>query len=127
MLLMMAALAKTEGNAELAKRYRPQVRQWANYLKEKGLDPENQLCTDDFAGHLAHNTNLSIKAIVALGGYSLLCDMLGDKDEAAAFRKVAQEMARQWLKMADDGDHYRLAFDRKDTWSQPYNLVWDHV
>jgi hypothetical protein len=127
MLLMMAALARTEGNADLARRYRPLLRQWANYLKAKGLDPENQLCTDDFAGHLAHNTNLSIKAIVALGGYSLLCDMLNEKEEAAAFRKSAQEMARDWLKMADDGDHYRLAFDRPDTWSQPYNLVWDRL
>jgi hypothetical protein len=127
MLLMIAALAHTTGNADLAKRYWPVVRQWANYLKEKGLDPENQLCTDDFAGHLAHNTNLSIKAIVALGGYALLCDMLGDKSEAAAFRKTAHEMARDWLKMADDGDHYRLAFDKKDTWSQPYNLVWDRL
>jgi hypothetical protein len=127
MLLMMAAIAKTDGTASLAKKYWPLVRQWANYLKDKGLDPENQLCTDDFAGHLAHNTNLSIKAIVALGGYALLCDMLGDKDEGAAFRKLSRQMARQWIKMADDGDHCRLAFDRPGTWSQSYNLIWDRL
>jgi hypothetical protein len=127
MLLMMAALAKTEGNAKLAKKYWPLLKQWANYLKEKGLDPENQLCTDDFAGHLAHNTNLSVKAIVALGGYALLCDMAGKKDEADGFRKIAKKMALQWVKMADDGDHFRLAFDRPGTWSQTYNLVWDKL
>jgi hypothetical protein len=127
MLLMMAALAKTDGNADLARKYWPLVKQWANYLKEKGLDPENQLCTDDFAGHLAHNTNLSVKAIVALGGYALLCDMLGKKEEGADFRKTAKDMALQWVKLADDGDHFRLAFDRPGTWSQSYNLVWDKL
>jgi len=127
MLLMMAALAKTDGNADLARKYWPLLSQWANYLKAKGLDPENQLCTDDFAGHLAHNTNLSVKAIVALGGYALLCDMVGKKDEGKAFRKTAREMARQWVKMADDGEHFRLAFDRPGTWSQTYNLVWDKL
>jgi hypothetical protein len=127
MLLMMAALAKTDGNADLAKKYWPLMKQWAHYLKDKGLDPDNQLCTDDFAGHLAHNTNLSVKAIVALGGYALLCDMADKKDEGAAFRKTAKDMARQWVKMADDGDHFRLAFDRPDTWSQSYNLVWDKL
>ena len=127
MLLMMAALAKTDGNADLARKYWPLMKQWADYLKKKGLDPENQLCTDDFAGHLAHNTNLSVKAIVALGGYALLCDMVGKKDEGDAFRKTAREMALQWVKMADDGDHYRLAFDKPGTWSQTYNLVWDKL
>jgi len=127
MLLMVAAIAKIEGNADYAVKYWPLMTKWAEYLKDKGLDPENQLCTDDFAGHLAHNCNLSLKAIEALGAYAMLCDMLGRKEEAKVYRKLAEEFAAKWVKMADDGDHFRLAFDKPGTWSQKYNLVWDKI
>ena len=127
MLILMAALAKIEGNADFAARYWPELSRWAEYLKEKGLDPENQLSTDDFAGHLAHNSNLSIKAILALGAYGLLADMTGRKEVAADYRRISHDFAAKWIPMADDGDHYRLAFDREGTWSQKYNLVWDKL
>jgi hypothetical protein len=127
MLLMFAALAKIEGNANYANRYWPQLQQWAEFLRKEGMDPENQLSTDDFAGHLAHNANLSIKAILALGGYSVLADMTGRKSEATTYRQLAQDMANRWEQMAQDGDHYRLAFDKPGSWSQKYNLVWDRI
>jgi hypothetical protein len=127
MILLVAALAKAEGGGKFAAQYWPLLSKWAAYLREKGMDPENQLSTDDFAGHLAHNTNLSLKAILALGAYAGLADAMGKKAEAAEYRREAQQMAERWVRMADDGDHYRLAFDKPGTWSQKYNLVWDRL
>ena len=127
LLLLMAAVAKMEGHADFAGFYWPQLQRWAEYLKKKGFDPENQLCTDDFAGHLAHNVNLSAKAICALGGFAWLCKMRGQQAEAAEYRALAEQFAARWVNEADDGDHFRLAFDKPGTWSQKYNLVWDRI
>jgi Domain of unknown function (DUF4965)/Domain of unknown function (DUF5127)/Domain of unknown function (DUF1793)/Domain of unknown function (DUF4964) len=127
MILMMAALAHAEHKAAFAGRYWPLVTKWAEYLLAKGLDPENQLCTDDFAGHLAHNTNLSMKAIEALAAYAQLAAELGHKEDAAQYAAAAKSMAVKWASMAAEDDHYRLAFDRPNTWSQKYNLVWDSL
>ncbi|MCC6728651.1 MAG: DUF4965 domain-containing protein [Chthonomonadales bacterium] len=127
MLIMLAAMARADGTADYALRYWPTLERWAAYLLEKGMDPENQLCTDDFSGHLAHNANLSIKAIVALAAFAQMSDLAGHAAEAARYRAAARGMAAEWVRRADDGDHYRLAFDKPGTWSQKYNLVWDRL
>jgi hypothetical protein len=127
MLIMFDAIAKAEGNAKFAERYWPLLTQWAEYLRSYGMDPKNQLSTDDFAGHLAHNANLSIKAILAIGSYAQLAEMLGHKSVAAEYHGAAKQMAQKWMTMAADGDHTRLAFNMPNTWSQKYNLVWDRI
>jgi hypothetical protein len=127
LILMIAALERSEGNWDFSRRYMPELTKWAAYLANKGMDPENQLSTDDFAGHLAHNTNLSIKAIEALGAFVEIAKNVGDRDLAERYEKLVRPMPARWEEMARDGDHYKLAFDQNGTWSQKYNLVWDNI
>jgi hypothetical protein len=127
MIILVAAIAKMEKSADFAARYWPVLTRWAEYLRDKGFDPENQLSTDDFAGHLAHNVNLSAKAVIALGAFARLSQMHGDTAAAREYRALAERFAARWVMDANDGDHFRLAFDLPGTWSQKYNLVWDRI
>jgi hypothetical protein len=74
--------------------------QWAKYLEQYGLDPENQLCTDDFMGHLAHNANLSVKAILGLAAYGDMCQRRGDAANAARYAQLAKTDAAHWMQAA---------------------------
>lgn len=127
MLIMAAAVCLAEGRADFAKEHWDLLSAWADYLLEHGLDPEHQLCTDDFAGHLARNANLSIKAIMGVASCALLLEMMGQSSEAQRYRAAAKDMAAQWEEMARDDDHYKLAFGQEGTWSLKYNLVWDEL
>jgi hypothetical protein len=127
MLILCDAVSQATGSAKWLNPWWPKLTEWARYLENYGLDPEEQLCTDDFMGHLAHNANLSVKAILGLAAYGDLCRLRGDQPAAERYAGLAKTDAAHWVNVAADGDHYRLAFDKPNTWSQKYNLVWDRI
>lgn len=126
MILLSNAVCRKDGDFEFARSWWGILTRWNDYLLAKGLDPENQLCTDDFSGHMAHNANLSLKAILAVGAWSQMAEALEDP-RASEVRARAQEMAREWLDLAGGEESTKLAFDQPGTYSLKYNLVWDKL
>ncbi len=128
MLIMETNVALATGNADFANEHIVLLEKWCKYLIKHGADPGHQLCTDDFAGHLAHNCNLSLKAIMGLQGMSMIMKMLGNEEKSAYYRSEAIKMAEIWKNTAvNENGTTRLAFDRPDSYSMKYNMVWDKV
>ena len=88
MLILLVALVETTGDTGYAKRYWGLVTQWADYLVANGLNPGRQLCTDDFAGHLAQNANLALE--VSRYGYVLETGRVTLQDTSSALRQNPQ-------------------------------------
>ena len=119
MLIMLEAARTFGADPTLAETYRPLLDKWVRYLMEYGEDPDEQLCTDDFAGHLAHNVNLAAKAMVGVACYARLTG-----NEAAA--EQARGMAARLLEKIGAQGNTPLTLDGKG-WSMKYNLLWDKV
>jgi hypothetical protein len=127
MIIMADALCQEEGNTRFVDQWWPLLTKWAAYLEKYGPDPEEQLCTDDFKGRLAHNANLSVKAIVALAAYGDMARMHGDPEAAKRYMAMARSDARHWVDVDGEADHFKLAFDKPKTWGQNYNMIWDRI
>ena len=119
MLIMLAAAVHYGADRTLADRSRPLLDQWVQYLVRYGEDPGEQLCTDDFAGHLAHNVNLAAKAMVGVACYGRL---IGDK----AWEDKARAMAARFADTVGMNGNTPLTLDGQG-WSMKYNLLWDKV
>lgn len=128
MLTLVDAICRIEDDYAIAKENIDLLEQWSRYLEEYGEDPENQLCTDDFAGHMPHNVNLAIKAVMGLSGYADILRALGNAGEAERVFAAAGRFAESICVRAKNPDgSCRLAFDRPDTFSLKYNAIWDKL
>lgn len=127
MLIMTALADKYAPDDDYLVRYFGLTEKWANYLVNAGLRPENQLCTDDFAGHLEGNINLAIKSIVGIESFAYICDRLGKRAEAERYDTVARERAARVAAMANGGA-LPLTFDGGEgEFALKYNLLADKL
>ncbi len=123
MILLSYAYYKVSGDTDFLKENAETLKKWADYLIMKGVVLDNQLCTDDFAGHSKKNVNLAIKAIMGIAAYSKIAELLGEEN---AYMAKAKEYADELVEVCGKGkDFLPFSVDKKDSWSLKYNLVWD--
>lgn len=121
MLLICAFYVACGGDKEYIKGELDLLKQWCEYLIDKGLIPENQLCTDDFLNHMDKNVNLAVKATVAIGAFAKLLETFGY--DSARYETIAKERVAE-IGTRFKNTHMPLSFDDKeDTFSMKYNLM----
>ncbi|GAO18893.1 hypothetical protein UVI_02046080 [Ustilaginoidea virens] len=95
MILMMLAYSQIkEDDGYLADNWDLLVK-WAGYMIKDAKIPAQQLSTDDFAGHLANQTNLAIKGIIALQAMSQVATKAGHDDQSQKYADLAKEYLRR--------------------------------
>jgi len=128
MLIMFYACYRYDNDISFFAQNVDLAAKWVNYLVNNGLRPANQLCTDDFAGHLANNLNLAIKATVGIACYAGLLRAIGSEADADKHRKIAEEFAADIETFGNKFDHLPLTWDSDcGTYSLKYNMAFDKV
>lgn len=126
MIIMQAAAIAAGADKSLAEENFSLLAGWVKYLEEFGLSPENQLCTDDFAGHLAGNVNLTVKALVGIEAFSLICRFLGKEELSEEYERRACSFAEAFREKAGTGI-LPLAYGERGTFSIKYNILFDKL
>lgn len=128
LLVMFLACYRFDGDINFFKKEYALAENWVEYLVKYGLNPENQLCTDDFAGHLKNNINLAIKATVGIAAYAELAAAAGKIETGGKYRKIAEEFAAEILSFGKKYDHFPITWDTDDdTFSLKYNFAFDKL
>ncbi|OJJ50227.1 hypothetical protein ASPZODRAFT_149605 [Penicilliopsis zonata CBS 506.65] len=129
MILMTLAYARFANDTAYLRDHYEKMAEWAQYLLEFALIPEDQLSTDDFAGELVNQTNLAIKGIVAIGAMGEIAKAVGASSEAANFSATATSYETQWETFAIDPsvNHTMLAYEWRSSWGLLYNIYPDRL
>ena len=128
MLIMFLAAYSADKDKTFFAENQDLCSKWVRYLVKYGLKPKNQLCTDDFAGHLENNLNLAIKATVGIAAYAKLLSEAGDKNGCNEFRKIAEKYAAEITNFAAEKTHLPLTWNSgDDTFGLKYNFAFDRI
>lgn len=123
LILTYAYYVMTKDKAFLSENYYT-LSLWANYLKNKGVVLDKQLCTDDFAGHSKKNVNLAIKAVMGMACFGKITQALGLTGNWLQCAKEYADELTEKCTICEDG-YMPFSIGSQGTWSLKYNLVWD--
>lgn len=124
MLILCWAYYCVSKDKEFLRDYYYTLSTWAKYLIDKGVVLDNQLCTDDFAGHSKKNVNLAIKGIMGIACFAAISDELLITTDAM---ETAKKYADELVSLCGDKDYLPFSLNIEGSWSLKYNLVWDEI
>ena len=128
MLIMFLAVYQADRDLTFFENNKDLCAKWVKYLVKYGLKPGNQLCTDDFAGHLENNLNLAIKATVGIAAYAQLLFECEENEKGNEYRKIAEKFAGEIIRFAEGKTHLPLTWESDEqTFSLKYNFAFDKI
>ena len=128
MIIMCEACRARDNDNDFLKENYDLLTKWVIYLEKLGLVPANQLCTDDFAGHLDKNLNLAIKATVGIACFANISKALGYNDIYNQYRAISEDFAQKITEFAYKFKWSPLTWETDDsTFSLKYNLAFDKI
>ena len=98
MLIVMSAYVRASGDREWAQQHYNISKQWADYLVVNGLIPGDALTTTDFLGRIKNNTNLSVKAIIAIASMAQLAQVVDNHNDQIYYRQIADRYIVEWVR-----------------------------
>jgi hypothetical protein len=130
-MIMMLAYVKFSGNSDYITQHYPILKQWAEYLVQYSLLPDDQLSTDDFAGKLANQTNLALKGIIGLEAMSQMSRIIDETADADNYTAIAHDYITRWVDLginkAANPPHAILTYNDDTTHGLLYNLYNDRL
>ncbi|GAA5852107.1 hypothetical protein JCM5353_007477 [Sporobolomyces roseus] len=132
MLWMALSYSQLTSDLPWVEKHYEVFKSWTSFLIDEGLIPANQLSTDDFAGQLANQTNLAVKAIVGIGAMAELANQTGRYADSIHYRSTAKAYVTEWWRFAMtdlDGPnpHAKLSYQDENSWGTLYNLFGDQI
>ncbi|MBW0485736.1 hypothetical protein O181_025451 [Austropuccinia psidii MF-1] len=112
-----------------ARAYYKILVQWADWLVENALYPDDQRSTDDFFGTSTNQTSLAVKGILGLRSMAEISGALGQANDSARYGYLATQYANKFLKLgvSDDHTHVLGSYGNQSSWSTQYNLLFDKL
>jgi hypothetical protein len=129
MIFMALAYSQFTDNIDYLEKHYKILKQWTSYLIDFGLIPATQgnttdilgliiVSTDDFAGPLANQTNLALKAILGIRAMGQIASLTKNDQDAKEFMKTSEEYMQKWEKYTfeEDSTHAKLAYQMNNSW-----------
>lgn len=123
MIVIMRLYLASGGDVEYVREKYSVLKGWCKYLIDKGLIPENQLCTDDYLLSIDQNCNLAVKSVVAIRAFADIAELFGESGKT--YREIAEQRAKELMDMYTDRPLPFSFLDdcEKDTFSMKYNFM----